>query len=177
MGEVEGLSLGDQGSDLGPGRRLGGIRKQVHDDGSLLDSLGDIEKSLSGDPTVLLSLLPGFSTLSDTDNDLDTLVSGVEGLTVTLRSVTDHGKGVVLEEADFVSGILGTPLREGGDRENSLLEFVEGPVGSLVNDLLGSGKVEGLDTSSSLDVSICCCKKARSDSLRVGKPSWQQEPA
>ena len=99
VGEVEGLSLGDQGSDLGPGRRLGGIRKQVHDDGSLLDSLGDIEKSLSGDPTVLLSLLPGLSTLSDTDNDLDTLVSGVEGLTVTLRSVTDHGKGVVLEEA------------------------------------------------------------------------------
>jgi len=94
-----------------------------------------------------------------------------------LRSVTDHGKGVVLEEADFVSGILGTPLRGGGDRENSLLEFVEGPVGSLINDLLGSGKVEGLDTSSSLDVSICCCEKARSDSLRVGKPSWQQEPA
>jgi hypothetical protein len=113
VGEVEGLSLGDQGSDLGPGGRLGGIRKQVHDDGSLLDSLGDIEKSLSGDPTVLLSLLPGFSTLSDTDNDLDTLVSGVEGLTVTLRSVTDHGKGVVLEEADFISGILGTPLRGG----------------------------------------------------------------
>lgn len=99
MGKVEGLSLGDKGSDLGPGGRLSGIRKQVHDDGTLLDSLGDIKEGLSGDPTVLLSLLPGLSTLSDTNNDLDTLVSGVEGLTVTLRSVTDHGKGVILEEA------------------------------------------------------------------------------
>jgi hypothetical protein len=99
VGEVEGLALGDEGSDLGPSLGLGGIGKQVHDDGTPVDSLGDVEQGLSGDPTVLLSLLPGLSTLSDTDNDLDTLVSGVEGLTVTLRTVTDHGKGVVLEEA------------------------------------------------------------------------------
>lgn len=110
VGEVEGLSLGDQGSDLGPGRRLGGIGKQVHDDGTLLDSLWDIEQGLSGNPTVLLSLLPRFSTLSDTDNDLDTLVSGVKRLTVTLRSVTDHGEGVVLEEADFISEVHGPRL-------------------------------------------------------------------
>jgi hypothetical protein len=99
VGKVEGLALGDEGSNLGPSRGLSGIGKQVHDDGTLFDSLRDVEEGLSGDPTVLLSLLPGLSTLSDTDNDLDTLVSGVEGLTVTLRSVTNHGEGVVLEEA------------------------------------------------------------------------------
>lgn len=42
-----------------------------------------------------------LSTLSDTDDDLDTLVSGVETLAVTLRTVTDHGKGVILEVPDF----------------------------------------------------------------------------
>lgn len=36
---------------------------------------------------------------------------------------------------------------------NSLLELVEGPVGTLVYLLFGSGKVEGLDTSDSLSVS------------------------
>jgi hypothetical protein len=107
VGKVEGLALGDQRSNLGPGGRLGGVGKQVHDDGSLLDSLRDIKEGLSGDPSVLLSLLPGLSTLSDTDNDLDTLVSGVEGLTVTLRSVTDHGKGVVLEVAVYQSELYG----------------------------------------------------------------------
>jgi hypothetical protein len=107
VGKVEGLALGDERSDLGPGRGLGSVGKQVHDDGSLLDSLRDIKEGLSGDPSVLLSLLPGLSTLSDTDNDLDTLVSGVEGLTVTLRSVTDHGKGVVLEVAGCQSELYG----------------------------------------------------------------------
>ena len=99
MGEVESLALGDQGGDLGPGGRLSGIRQEVHDDGTSVDSLGDVEEGLALDPTILLGLLPGFTTLSDTDNDLETLVSGVEGLTVALGSVTDHGKGVVLEVA------------------------------------------------------------------------------
>jgi hypothetical protein len=42
----------------------------------------------------------------------------------------------------------------GGDL---LLKFLEGPVGSLVNDLLSTGEVEGLDTSGSLDCQLYCC--------------------
>lgn len=121
MGEVEGLALGNERSNLRPGLGLGGIGKQVHDDGSSVDGLLDGEKSLSGNPSVLNSLLPagrkkkgavGFreskvseqeklhlrlSILSDSDNHVDTVVSGVKTLSVTLGSVTDEGKGVVLE--------------------------------------------------------------------------------
>ena len=99
VGEVKSLALGDQGGDLGPGGRLSGIRQEVHDNGTSLDSLGDVEQGLALDPSVLLGLLPGSTALSDTDNDVETVVTGVERLTVTLGSVTDHGKGVVLEVA------------------------------------------------------------------------------
>lgn len=34
------------------------------------------------------------------------------------------------------------------------MELVKGPIGSLVNDLLGTGKVEGLDASDRLDRAI-----------------------
>lgn len=71
-------------------------------------------------PAVLDSLLPRRSTLTNTDNDVETVVTGVERLTVschdskhkqrvssplqkricddrTLRSVSDHGENIVLE--------------------------------------------------------------------------------
>lgn len=99
VGKVQGLALGDQGSELRPCLGLGGVGKQVHNDGTLVDGLFDTEQGLSGNPTVFLGLLPGFTAFTDTDNDLETVVSGVEGLTVTLGTVTDHGQGVVLEVA------------------------------------------------------------------------------
>ena len=49
VGEVEGLALGDEGRDLGPCLRLGGVGEQVHDDGSTLDGLLNGEESLTGD--------------------------------------------------------------------------------------------------------------------------------
>lgn len=58
MREVEGLAFGDKGSNLGPGGRLSGIRQQVHDDGTAIDGLVDVEEGLSRDPAILLSLLP-----------------------------------------------------------------------------------------------------------------------
>jgi hypothetical protein len=103
VGEVEGLALGDEGLDLGPGLGLGRVRKEVHDDGTSLDGLGDVEEGLTLDPSVLLGLLPRLSALSHTDDDLEALVSGVERLSVALRSVTDHGERVVLEVATISS--------------------------------------------------------------------------
>lgn len=47
MREVEGLALGDQGSNLGPRLRLSGIREEVHDNCSSVDSLLDGEEGLS----------------------------------------------------------------------------------------------------------------------------------
>jgi hypothetical protein len=130
VSKVKSLALGDEGLNLLPSLGLGGIREQVHDDGTLVDSLGDIEQSLSWNPTVLDSLLPRSTVLTDTDDNVQALVTSVEGLTVTLRAVTDHGKGLTLEV---------------------VLELLSGPVGTLVDGLLGTGKVEGLDTTDGLE--------------------------
>jgi hypothetical protein len=67
-----------------------------------------------------------LSVLPDTDDDVDAVVTGVETLTVALRAVTDEGEGVVLEV---------------------LLQLRQRPVSSLEDGLLGTGKVEGLDSS------------------------------
>lgn len=97
MSKVQSLVLGDQRLDLVPSLTLGGIAQQVHDDRSSADGLLDGEQGLSLDPTVLLGLFPGFTALSDTDDDLQAVVTGVEGLAVALGTVTDHGEGVILE--------------------------------------------------------------------------------
>jgi hypothetical protein len=52
------LVLGEEGLDGGPGLGLGSIGKKVHDDGTLLDGLVDVEQVLARDPAILLSLLP-----------------------------------------------------------------------------------------------------------------------
>ena len=58
VGEVKGLALGDHGRDLFPGSTLRSIRKQVHNDRALADSLGDVKQSFTGNPTVFLRLFP-----------------------------------------------------------------------------------------------------------------------
>jgi hypothetical protein len=52
------LALCDLGLDLRPCLGLGSIGEQVHDDGRLANGLVDIEQVLSGDPAILLGLLP-----------------------------------------------------------------------------------------------------------------------
>ena len=126
VGEVKSLALGDEGLDVGPGLGLGSIGKQVHDNGTLLDGSVDIEKVLTGDPTVLLGGLPGSTILSNTNDDVKTVVSQVKTLAVTLGTVTNEGKSVVLEVVK---------------------ELLSGPVSTLVDDLLGTSKVNGLDTA------------------------------
>lgn len=130
VGEVESLALGDEGLQGGPGLGLSGVGEQVHDDGTLLDGLGDIEQVLAGNPAVLDGLLPGSTILADTDNDVQTLVTEVETLTVTLGAVADQGKGVVLEV---------------------LLELLTGPVLTLVDGLLVISEGDGLNTAGGDD--------------------------
>ena len=67
-----------------PGLRLGSIGEEVHDDGTTGDSLINLEEVLALNPSILESLLPGLSTLANTDNDVETLIAGVKTLTVTL---------------------------------------------------------------------------------------------
>lgn len=149
VSKVESLALGDKRSNLVPGLRLSGVGEKVHDDGTLVDGLRDVEESLSGNPTVLLSLLPRLTTLSHTDNDLKAVVTGVEGLTVTLRAIADHGKSVILEV---------------------VLELVKGPVSTLVDNLLGTGKVESLDSSSGAKSGSHGGPRGGAGEERVGPP-------
>lgn len=130
VGEVESLALSDEGLDGGPGLRLGGIGEQVHDDGTLLNGGVDIEQVLAGDPAILNGLLPRSTILTDTDNDVQTVVTQVQTLTVTLGTVTDEGQSVVLEV---------------------LLELLTGPIGTLVDVLLDTSEVNGLDTTDGGD--------------------------
>jgi len=129
VGEVESLALGDEGSDLGPCLGLSSVGEEVHDDSTPVDGLLDGEEGLSGHPAVLNGLLPGLAILADTDNHVEALVAGVETLAVALGAVTDESEGVVLEV---------------------LLELGDGPVGTLVDDLLGTSEVKSLDTTSLL---------------------------
>lgn len=91
------LSLGDLGLDVGPGLGLGSIGQQVHDDGTLADGLVDLEEVLARHPAILDGVLPGLALLSDSDDDVQAVVTQVKTLAVTLGTVADQGEGVVLE--------------------------------------------------------------------------------
>jgi hypothetical protein len=77
MGEVEGLSLGNERRNRWPCLRLGGIGQKVHDDSTLVDSLLDGEKSLAGDPAVFQGLSPALTILADTNDDVKAIITGV----------------------------------------------------------------------------------------------------
>jgi len=91
------LSLGDLGLDSRPGLTLGSIGKQVHDDGTLGDGLVDLEESLSWNPAIFLGILPRLTVLSDTDDNLQSLITHVQRLGMSLRTVTNDGHCVILE--------------------------------------------------------------------------------
>ena len=44
-----------------------------------------------------MGILPRLAVLSDTDDDVQTVVTEVKALAVTLRTVANEGEGVVLE--------------------------------------------------------------------------------
>jgi hypothetical protein len=97
VGEVESLALSDERLDRGPCLGLRSVGEQVHDDGTTVDGLVNVEQVLAWDPAVLLGLLPGLTILSDTDDDIEAVVAEVEALAVALGAVADEGEGVVLE--------------------------------------------------------------------------------
>lgn len=91
------LALDELGLDGGPSLGLGSIGEEVHDNGTSADGLIDLEEVLASNPAILLSILPGLAVLSDTNNDVEAVVTEVKTLTVTLRAVANEGQGVVLE--------------------------------------------------------------------------------
>jgi hypothetical protein len=94
--EVKGLSGSQKREHIRPDSLLESIRKQVHDNGSLLGGFQDGEQVLSGNPSFLNSLLVGL-TLTLTNDNVDTVITEVESLSTTLRTITKDGNGVILE--------------------------------------------------------------------------------
>lgn len=76
---------------------MSSITEKVHDDATLRDSLVNLEEVGSGDPAILDGLLPGCTVLSDTNDDIQAIVTEIETLAMALRSVADQGKSIVLE--------------------------------------------------------------------------------
>lgn len=84
---------------------------------------GGSERNDSTHPTILESLLPALAALTNTNNDIQAIVTSVEALTVALRAVPNESKGIILEV---------------------LMELSQGPVAALIHDLLRSRKIERL---------------------------------
>lgn len=128
VGEVQGLVLGQQWLQRAPCLGLRSVGKQVHDVGTLLDGLLDLEQVLAWHPAVLDGGLPGGTVLTDTDDDVQTVVSHVQTLAVTLGTVADQRKGVVGEV---------------------LQQLLSWPVGTLVHSLDSTTEVDLLQTTLS----------------------------
>lgn len=106
------LALNELGLDGGPSFRLGSIGEKVHDDGTTRDGLVNVEQVLASNPAILLSILPGLSVLSDTNDDVEAVVTEVKTLAVALRAVANEGQGVVLEVLKkLLLGPIGTLCR------------------------------------------------------------------
>ena len=91
------LALGEHGLDVRPCLLLGSVTEKVHDNGSLVDGLVNLEEVDAGLPAVLDGLLPAGAVFPDTNNDVQAVVAEVEALAVTLGAVADEGHGVILE--------------------------------------------------------------------------------
>ena len=91
------LALGQLGFDGWPCLALGSIAEQVHDNRTSFDSFINVKQISVWNPAICFSFLPRSTILSDTDDDIESIVAQIQALSVTLRSVTDQRKGVILE--------------------------------------------------------------------------------
>ena len=139
VGEVKSLARSQERKHLGPDGLLVGIRKQVHDNGSLLGGFQNGKQVLSGNPSFLNSLLISL-TLTLTNDNVDTVVTEVKSLTTTLRSITEDSNGIIFE---------------------SLKELLTGNVRALVNGLLGTAKVKSLVATNLLGNLCIALKQVR----------------
>ena len=96
MGEIQAFALGQVLLDGGPCCDLSCVGYEIFDDGCLLACLFDAEERLSGNPSVLDGLVVGCAgTLAD--DDIESVVPEVEGLSGALDAVADDGYDFVFQ--------------------------------------------------------------------------------
>ena len=97
MGEIQGLACGEVLLHHGPLLDLRSVGEQVFDHGRLLAGLLDAEEGLAGHPAVRDGLVIGLAgTLAN--DDVDTVVLEVQGLSGALDTIADHGHDFVLKD-------------------------------------------------------------------------------
>lgn len=139
------LALGEHWLDVWPGLTLGGITEQVHDDGTLVDGLVDVEEVLASNPAVLLRIFPAGTALSHADDDIQAVVAEVEALSVTLGAVADERKSVVLEIFLVMDlAIDSSKQLQNPKPSETYQKLLTRPVGTLKNDLFVAGEVDSL---------------------------------
>lgn len=82
---------------MSPCLALSRVGEQVHDNGTPGNGLVHLEQVGSWYPAILNSLLPRLTIFPYTNDNVQAVVAEVKTLTVTLRSVPNEGKSVVLE--------------------------------------------------------------------------------
>lgn len=92
---------------------------------------GEEEKT---NPAIFDGLLPALAILADTDDDVETVVTGIQALAMTLRAIADKGEGVVFEVV----------VKPG-----------KGPVAALIDNLVRASKVESLDATRREGLVLC----------------------
>lgn len=91
------LAFRQQRLDSGPRLALRGIAQQVHDDGALFDRFVYLEEIRTRHPAVLLRLFPASTVLSHANDHVESVVTEIQSLTVTLRAIADQRKCIIFE--------------------------------------------------------------------------------
>lgn len=91
------LALSEQWLDPIPCSALCRVAQEIHDNGTLLNGLIDLEQVLARNPAILLCLLPARTIFPHANDDVEAVVAEIETLAMSLRAVADQSERVVLE--------------------------------------------------------------------------------
>ena len=76
---------------------LSRVTEKVHDNGALLNGLIDLEEICARNPAILLSLLPASTVFPHTNDDIESIITKIQTLAVTLGAVANERERIVLE--------------------------------------------------------------------------------